>query len=76
MVKIVSCTDWTSKFFGNLDLLLVQLYPLLNFSEKMIKLTLLSKSTYKIVSVKKRDVQYYNLMSSDLIKYVAEITLY
>ena len=68
--------SWSHKVFGNVDISMTWLYPMLTFSEKMTKLRLLNKSSYECMTVKRRADQYHELVSYDLVKYAAEITLY
>ena len=56
----------TQLFIGKKDLVIYQLYPLFSVEFKLTVLPIVNKQIRKSVTVKTRDLQYYNLVASNI----------
>ena len=61
-------------FTGRKDLVIQFLYPVLSLEFKMAVLPIVNKQIRESVTVKTRDLQYYNFVASEVVMYADELT--
>ena len=64
----------THLFTSKKDLVIQFLYPVLSLELKMAVLPLVNKQIRESVTVKTRDLQYYNFVASEVVIYADEMT--